>query len=100
APPAKPPVPRPPGVLVVKGGEKRLPLTSDEVTIGRADPVTGLRPDIDLSVEDINRFISRRHAKILYKDGTYFLVEEVGVTNGTYLNGKRLQAGVYTPIQL
>lgn len=86
-------------VLTVKGGEKTFDMVSDEVTIGRADPVTGLRPEIDLTNEDLNRFISRRHAKILLKDGTWYLVEEVGVTNGTYLNGKRLQAGVYTPIQ-
>ena len=66
--------------------------------MGRADPVTGLRPDVDLTVEDLNRFISRRHAKIIFRDGVYYLVEEVGVTNGTYVNGKRLQAGVYTPI--
>ena len=85
--------------LVVKGTERKYPLNSDDLTVGRADPVTGLRPEIDLSTEDVNRFISRRHAKLLYKDGTYYLVEEVGVTNGTYLNGKRLQAGVYSPVR-
>ena len=53
--------------------------SSADVTIGRADPVTGLRPDIDLTAEDVNRFISRRHARILQKDGTYYLVEEVGL---------------------
>jgi hypothetical protein len=102
APPPPPPpaaAARPPAVLVVKGGTKTFPGASDEITIGRADPVTGLRPDIDLSAEDINRFISRRHAKILFRDGSYYMVEEVGVTNGTYLNGKRLQAGVYAQVQ-
>ena len=60
---------------------------------------TGLKPEVDLTHEDVNRFISRRHAKIIFKNETFYLVEEVGVTNGTYLNGKRLQAGVFTPIQ-
>ena len=100
--PAAPSIPLSPAgkplALRVKGGAKKYPLLTNDVTIGRADPVTGLKPDVDLTIEDVNRFISRRHAKILLKDGTYYLVEEVGVTNGTYVNGKRLQAGVYTSI--
>ena len=85
--------------MTIKGGTKRFFVTRDETTVGRADPVTGLQPDVDLSTEDINRFISRRHARIVQENETFYLVEEVGVTNGTYLNGKRLQGGVLTPIQ-
>ena len=86
-------------VLVAKGILKEFNITQAETTIGRVDPVTGLKPAIDLSAEDINRFISRRHAKIVLREGKYFLAEEVGVTNGTFLNGRRLQTGVYTPIK-
>jgi len=97
-PPPSAPSAGPKAVLTLKGGQRRCPILSDEVTVGRADPVTGLRPEIDLTAEDVNRFISRRHAKIVHKGGAWYMVEEVGVTNGTYLNGKRLQAGVFMPI--
>jgi CRP-like cAMP-binding protein len=110
APAAEPPAaPRAPAVpetilrdrpaLVVRGTGKAYPITQAEITIGREDPVTGLKPTIDLTEEDINRFISRRHARIMFKDEKFLLVEEVGVTNGTYLNGRRLQAGVFSPIK-
>ena len=33
-------------------------------------------------------------AKILHRDGKLLVVAEAGATNGTYLNGKRLEAGV------
>lgn len=39
----------------------------DETTIGRADPVTGILPDIDLTPVDTNRSVSRRHAKIIHR---------------------------------
>jgi len=66
---------------------------SGETVVGRHDPVTGLRPSIDLSPIDPDRSSSRSHAKIYYEEGTFHLVEEVGTTNGTFVNGSRLEAG-------
>lgn len=86
-------------VLIVKGTSRKYAIKATEAIIGREDPVTGLKPTIDLTSEDINRFVSRRHARILFKDAQFHLVEEVGVTNGTYLNGKRLQAGTPAPLK-
>jgi CRP-like cAMP-binding protein len=64
-----------------------------DTTIGRLDPSTGLKPDIDLRDVDTDRSISRRHAKIV-GDGTgYVVVEEVGTSNGTFVNGNRLTTG-------
>ncbi len=64
------------------------------VTIGRQDPVTGISPDIDLTGVDPERSSSRRHAK-MYREGLiYLLVEDIGATNGTFLNGKRIRTGV------
>lgn len=68
------------------------------VLIGRRDPVTNLRPEIDLTEVDPDRSVSRRHARIERTGGTFFLTEEVGVSNGTYVNGKRLVPGRPTPI--
>lgn len=66
----------------------------DETTIGRADPVTGILPDIDLTPVDNNRSVSRRHAKIIRASNEYHVLEEVGTVNGTYVNDVRIPTGV------
>ena len=66
----------------------------DEMTIGRADPVTGILPDIDLTSVDTNRSVSRRHAKIIRSGNDYHMLEEVGTVNGTYVNDVRIPTGV------
>src|SRR5437870_4717975 len=66
----------------------------DETTIGRADPVTGILPDIDLTPVDTNRSVSRRHAKIIRSGDDYHALEEVGTVNGTYVNDQRIPTGV------
>lgn len=70
----------------------------DETTIGRADPVTGILPDIDLTAVDTNRSVSRRHAKIIRSNDEYVVLEEVGTVNGTYVNDQRIPTGV--PVSL
>jgi CRP-like cAMP-binding protein len=66
----------------------------DETTIGRADPVTGILPDIDLTPVDNNRSVSRRHAKIIRSGQEYHVLEEVGTVNGTFVNDVRIPTGV------
>jgi len=68
--------------------------SGDETTIGRADPVTGILPDIDLTPVDTNRSVSRRHAKIIKTGSDYHVLEEVGTVNGTYVNDQRIPTGV------
>ncbi len=68
--------------------------SGDETTIGRADPVTGILPDIDLTPVDTNRSVSRRHAKIIHSSGEYHVLEEVGTVNGTYVNDQRIPTGI------
>jgi CRP-like cAMP-binding protein len=65
-----------------------------ESTIGRHDPVTGIHPDVDLSEVDTQRSTSRRHAKIYRRGSKYFLTEEIGTTNGTFVNSTKLETGV------
>jgi hypothetical protein len=52
------------------------------VTIGRS-------PQTDIPIDD--RFASGRHARIYQRDG-FAYIEDMGSTNGTYLNGKRLES--------
>jgi CRP-like cAMP-binding protein len=69
-----------------------------ETTIGRADPVTGILPDVDLTSVDANRSVSRRHAKIIRSGNDYCVLEEVGTVNGTYVNEQRIPTG--TPVTI
>ncbi|MEO8036610.1 MAG: FHA domain-containing protein, partial [Acidobacteriota bacterium] len=68
--------------------------SGDETTIGRADPVTGILPDIDLTPVDTNRSVSRRHAKIIRSGDEYHMLEDVGTVNGTFVNDQRIPTGV------
>jgi CRP-like cAMP-binding protein len=76
-----------------------FPVFKSDSLIGRFDSVTGMRPEVDLSNEDQSRNISRRHARLVIKDGQFFVAEEIGTMNGTFLNGKKLANGVLTPIK-
>jgi CRP-like cAMP-binding protein len=76
-----------------------FPIFKTEALIGRFDSVTGMRPDVDLTNEDQSRNISRRHARLVIRDGKHFVAEEIGTMNGTFLNGTKLPNGVLTPIK-
>ena len=76
-----------------------FPVFSNDALIGRFDSVTGMRPEIDLTNEDQSRNISRRHARLVIRDGQHFVAEEIGTMNGTFLNGKKIPTGVLTPIK-
>lgn len=69
--------------LVIRSGAgagKVLPLEKSEMHVGR--DVTN-----DLVISDEK--VSRRHAR-LYSEGDQFVVEDLGSTNGTFINGARL----------
>ena len=82
--------------LVVERGEAagaEFILDGDESNIGRWDADNGIFPDVDLDSHDQEAKVSRRHARILRRGGQ-FLVEDLGSTNGTYVNrGRRLLPG-------
>ena len=68
-------------------------LTNDDSTIGRWDADNGVFPDVDLDALDSDAKVSRRHARIYRNNGSYF-IEDLGSTNGTYVNrGRRLLPG-------
>lgn len=64
----------------------------EELFIGRIDPDTGERPEIDLSdYGALDKGVSRRHASIIRKDGSLQIVDKDS-PNGTFLNGQKLVA--------
>ena len=99
---SKPPVPQQVEALayfISKASGNVFPVFKADSLIGRYDSVTGQTPEVDLTHEDSARNISRRHARVLVKEGKPFVAEEIGTMNGTYLNGQRLATGVLTPIR-
>jgi pSer/pThr/pTyr-binding forkhead associated (FHA) protein len=69
------------------------------VRVGRTDETRSIYPDVDLSSLDPRRAVSRLHAQIRRKGEQWFIVEENGVPNGTWVNNRRIQAGVEMPIK-
>ncbi len=80
------------------GMEFRLSASS-ETTLGRKDPVTGIYPDVDLTPLDQQRSVSRRHAKIHRRSESFFVAEDIGTMNGTFVNGTRIGTGVPVEIE-
>lgn len=82
-------------LIIERGGTPgtEFRLINDESTIGRWDADNGVFPDIDLDAFDEDAKVSRRHARIRRNNGSYF-IEDLGSTNGTYVNrGRRLLPG-------
>ena len=68
-------------------------LSAEESNIGRWDADNGIFPDVDLDAYDPDAKVSRRHARIIRRNNTY-MIEDLGSTNGTFLNrGRRLLPG-------
>jgi hypothetical protein len=70
-----------------------------DTLVGRSDPVTGITPDVDLTPLDPQRSTSRRHAKLYQMGGNFYIMEEIGVMNGTFVNDNRVATGTPVPIQ-
>jgi CRP-like cAMP-binding protein len=70
-----------------------------DTLVGRTDPVTGITPDIDLTPLDPQRSTSRRHAKLYQMGGHFYVMEEIGVMNGTFVNDNRVATGTPVPLQ-
>lgn len=70
-----------------------------DTLVGRSDPVTGITPDIDLTPLDQQRSTSRRHAKLYQMGGHFYVMEEIGVMNGTFVNENRVATGTPVPLQ-
>jgi pSer/pThr/pTyr-binding forkhead associated (FHA) protein len=74
-------------LLVVKRGPNagsRFLLDADVTTAGR-------HPDSDIFLDDVT--VSRRHAQFT-REGSSFVVRDVGSLNGTYLNRERIEHAV------
>jgi len=100
--PAAPTVPAVEGChafLVSEDGKDTFPIVGTKAAVGRYDPVTGLKPEVDLTGADINRSVSRHHARLSLEGGLYYVCEEPGALNGTFVNGRKLITGKPTRVK-
>ncbi|MDR1979100.1 MAG: FHA domain-containing protein [Synergistaceae bacterium] len=77
-------------------------LTLSRLSDGRAIPVAdgdvlGRSGDALVFFED-SRTVSRRHARMEFRGGTW-RIEDLQSTNGTWVNGKRLEPGQPCPLK-
>ncbi|MCF3965281.1 FHA domain-containing protein, partial [Streptomyces fuscigenes] len=80
--------------------EQHMPLTGNQVTIGRRRHSTGESPDIDLSVPPEDPGVSHQHAILVQQpDGGWAVVDQ-NSTNGTTVNGGEEPIQPYVPIPL
>lgn len=89
-----------PGVPVLLSGEQQFELKQGaEGVVGRADPARGFSPEVDLTSLDTERTLSRRHARIHWRDDGVYVREESAARNGTFVNGRRLGPGEEVKLQ-
>lgn len=62
-----------------------------QFTIGRYDAERNAKPDLDLSKWDKGRTVSRKHAIVVFHNGSYYLQSPFDALNGTFVNGKRVE---------
>lgn len=82
-------------LLIERGGaaNSEFVLSGEESQIGRWDADNGIFPDVDLDAFDSDAKVSRRHARITFRNGVH-MIEDLGSTNGTFVNrGRRLLPG-------
>ena len=96
--PVAPPVAAVPAKLIVHTSGREFPLGKDVVTIGRRSPADGIYPDVDLTDDDPESYISRRHAQII-RQNTDFIFEDTGSSNGSFVNNVRANKGEQYPLK-
>jgi hypothetical protein len=96
------PVPKdapPDSFFLITASGRRIPVPArEQVILGRVDSRSGMRPDIDLTLEGAGQAgVSRRHCRLMWRSGQW-MVEDLMSTNYTLVNGARIPSHTPTPV--
>lgn len=80
------------GRLALTNGNKQYQLDKEITTMGRRSPADQIEPDVDMTDDDPESYVSRRHAQILRNDDHY-VFEDVGSSNGSFINNNKIPPG-------
>jgi hypothetical protein len=75
----------------------RIEIPPGSSLVGRKDRITNVVPEVDLTPLDEGRVVSRRHAQV-EADGDQCQLRDLGSTNGTFVNGRRVPPSVACPL--
>lgn len=84
--------------LVCLSSNQTFMILGPDLIIGRSDPQKGIYPDVDLAPMDQQHTVSRRHARLVTRDGRFF-IEDLNAFNKTRLNGVSLTPNQEREIQ-
>ena len=86
---------------VIQAPEAQLQLVKSSFSLANEFSVTNgksLGRAIDNDVVLPDTYVSRKHAKISFENGLY-VIEDLGSTNGTFLNGDNIQGKGKQPLK-
>ncbi len=83
-------------LIVTATGNESL-INKDIVLLGRESVPDSIFPEIDLTPDDPEGYVSRRHAQIQRQDKQYTIID-LNSTNGTFVNNKRLAKDTPHPL--
>lgn len=90
---------RPPALRVrIIHHDTEMTMRGTHFNVGRTDPYSDFVPELDLTRFDgQSRGVSRRHATIRWDEAAFVICDNHS-SNGTWLNGERLEAGREFPL--
>ena len=83
-------------LIVTATGNESL-INKDIVLLGRESVPDSIFPEIDLTPDDPEGYVSRRHTQIQRQDKQYTIID-LNSTNGTFVNNKRLAKDTPHPL--
>jgi hypothetical protein len=80
--------------------ERRVPLTAEQVSIGRRSSSRQIQPDIDLGEPPEDIGVSHEHATLTHAPDGSWLLADAGSTNGTFHNDDETPISAGDPVSL